>query len=61
MYLHKFQHGRQEDAEEFLTCVLNGLHDEMVAAVNLVTGKGQFYEFEFGEVGTLHLTTRVVE
>ena len=29
------QHGRQEDAEEFLSVVLNGIHDEMVATINL--------------------------
>lgn len=27
------QHGRQEDAEEFLSCLLNALHDEMVASL----------------------------
>jgi hypothetical protein len=34
--------GRQEDAEEFLSCLLNGLHDEMidiVKATNLPVGK----------------------
>ena len=34
--------GRQEDAEEFLSCLLNGLHDEMidiVKATNLPFGK----------------------
>jgi ubiquitin carboxyl-terminal hydrolase 10 len=34
--------GRQEDAEEFLSCLLNGLHDEMidiVKATNLPAGK----------------------
>lgn len=25
--------GRQEDAEEFLSCLLNGLHDEMIDVV----------------------------
>ena len=25
------QQGRQEDAEEFLSCVLNHMHDEMLA------------------------------
>ena len=28
--------GKQEDAEEFLGCVLGGLHEEMVAARNAV-------------------------
>ena len=31
--------GRQEDAEEFLCCVLGGLHEEMVAAQRAV-GQG---------------------
>ena len=31
--------GRQEDAEEFLSCVLNGIHEEMLAAVKLVADK----------------------
>lgn len=30
-----FKLGKQEDAEEFLSCVLDGLHEEMSAAVNL--------------------------
>lgn len=25
--------GRQEDAEEFLSCLLNGLHDEMIEVI----------------------------
>lgn len=28
--------GRQEDAEEFLSCLLNGLHDEMVEVMKTV-------------------------
>jgi len=28
-----FKHGQQEDAEEFLSCILNRLHDEMVSAI----------------------------
>lgn len=28
-----FLHGRQEDAEEFLTCVLNTLHEEITEAI----------------------------
>ncbi|KAK2166661.1 hypothetical protein LSH36_37g14022 [Paralvinella palmiformis] len=30
-----FKGGKQEDAEEFLSCLLNGLHDEMVAAMKI--------------------------
>lgn len=33
----KFQLGKQEDAEEFLSCILDGMHEEMSAAVNLNT------------------------
>ncbi len=29
--------GRQEDAEEFLSCLLNGLHDEMIDIVKSTT------------------------
>jgi len=28
--------GRQEDAEEFLSCLLNGLHDEMIEIIKSV-------------------------
>jgi ubiquitin carboxyl-terminal hydrolase 10 len=31
-----FKHGQQEDAEEFLSCILNRLHDEMVALMKLL-------------------------
>ena len=31
-----FQHGKQEDAEEFLSCILDGMHEEMSAAVTLI-------------------------
>ena len=34
-----FQHGRQEDAEEFLGSLLNGMHDELVGALALVRPK----------------------
>ena len=29
--IHSTMQGRQEDAEEFLSCVLDGLHEEMVS------------------------------
>ena len=43
------QLGKQEDAEEFLSCILDGMHEEMSAAVNLNadpnhTGKITHYE-----------------
>jgi len=32
--------GRQEDAEEFLTCLLNGVSDEMLALIKLIQDSG---------------------
>lgn len=37
------QLGKQEDAEEFLSCILDGLHEEMSAAVNLNAGETNNY------------------
>ncbi|XP_041375605.1 ubiquitin carboxyl-terminal hydrolase 10-like [Gigantopelta aegis] len=34
---HCFKLGKQEDAEEFLSCILDGLHEEMAAAISAVT------------------------
>ncbi|KAL7635657.1 UNVERIFIED_CONTAM: hypothetical protein RMT77_013474 [Armadillidium vulgare] len=34
----QFTEGRQQDAEEMLSCVLNGLHDEMVESLKLAGG-----------------------
>ena len=31
------QQGRQEDAEEFLSCLLNGLHDEMTSLIQSIS------------------------
>ena len=36
MKFWKVVEGRQEDAEEFLTCLLNGLSDEMTEQIKLV-------------------------
>ncbi|XP_069112762.1 ubiquitin carboxyl-terminal hydrolase 10-like [Argopecten irradians] len=33
-----FRLGRQEDAEEFLSCILDGLHEEMASVIQLVNG-----------------------
>ncbi|XP_046359838.1 ubiquitin carboxyl-terminal hydrolase 10-like [Haliotis rufescens] len=33
-----FKLGKQEDAEEFLNCILDGLHEEMSATINLASG-----------------------
>ena len=32
--------GRQEDAEEFLSCLLNGLHDEMIEVMKFSEDEG---------------------
>ena len=32
----QFKLGKQEDAEEFLSCILNLLHEEMVAAIKVI-------------------------
>lgn len=33
------QQGKQEDAEEFLSCLLNGFHDEMIGAIEAAYGR----------------------
>lgn len=35
------QQGKQEDAEEFLSCLLNGFHDEMIAAIEAAYGSSK--------------------
>jgi len=47
----KVVEGRQEDAEEFLTCLLNGLSDEILDLINL-TKKDDVEENEEEEEGT---------
>ncbi|XP_060597410.1 ubiquitin carboxyl-terminal hydrolase 10-like isoform X2 [Ruditapes philippinarum] len=55
-----FKLGKQEDAEEFLSCILDGMHEEMSAAVNLnsnnIDGNGnETVESEDGYVnGYIH-------
>ena len=41
--------GRQEDAEEFLTCLLNGLSDEMTEQIKLAESESK----EFDEEGEM--------
>ena len=33
-----FQLGKQEDAEEFLSCILDGLHEEMTTLIKFANG-----------------------
>merc|ERR1719411_955143 len=42
----KVVEGRQEDAEEFLTCLLNGLSDEMTEQIKLVEPESKDEEGE---------------
>ena len=30
--------GRQEDAQEFLSCILNGMHEEMLQLAQMISG-----------------------
>lgn len=30
--------GRQEDAQEFLSCILNGMHEEMLQLSQMISG-----------------------
>ncbi|XP_052816281.1 ubiquitin carboxyl-terminal hydrolase 10-like [Mya arenaria] len=45
-----FKLGKQEDAEEFLSCILDGMHEEMSAAVNL-NCQSEHTDDEQGEEG----------
>lgn len=46
-----FQGGKQEDAEEFLSFVLNGLHEEMAAAIKQVAQVNNVNDHHPGMVG----------
>ncbi|XP_063441389.1 ubiquitin carboxyl-terminal hydrolase 10-like [Mytilus trossulus] len=37
-----FKLGRQEDAEEFLSCILDGMHEEMVACMRVHKGETEY-------------------
>lgn len=52
-----FFQGRQEDAEEFLGCVLDGLHEEMVSAMKSLQSEK---EKASGEDGQLPLLCQTV-